>query len=160
MPLEIGAATGLSRRGVLKAAGVAGLVAGLAGCETYGAPSADQGDQDSPTTEPSGDATGDSGGDAGAPALADTGDIPVGGGKVFDSENVVVTQPSGGKYVAFSAVCTHQGCSVAKVSDGTINCPCHGSKFKIEDGSVAAGPATSALSKVAITVEGTSIRLA
>ena len=80
--------------------------------------------------------------------------------EVVRSENVVVTQPSGGKYVAFSAVCTHQGCSVATVSDGTINCPCHGSKFKIEDGSVAGGPATSALSTVAITVKGTSISLA
>jgi Rieske Fe-S protein len=92
--------------------------------------------------------------------LGSTGEIPVGGGRVFDGKNVVVTQPVSGQFVAFSAVCTHQGCSVATVLDGTINCPCHGSKFNIKDGSVAGGPAPQPLSKVQITVDGTSIKLA
>jgi Rieske Fe-S protein len=163
MPREIanGAATGPSRRGVLKVAAAAGLAVATAGCETYGAASVDRGDQpeESPATGQSGDANAGSGGDSGATPLANTGDIPVGGGKVFDSENVVVTQPVGGKFLAFSAVCTHQGCTVASVSDGTINCPCHGSAFRIQDGSVAGGPASTSLSKVQITVEGTTIRL-
>ena len=42
-----------------------------------------------------------------------------------------------GTFMAFTAVCTHQGCIVGEVKDGTINCPCHGSKFKVADGSVA-----------------------
>jgi Rieske Fe-S protein len=155
MVLEIadGAANGLPRRVALKAAGVAGLAAVLASCETYGgaAPEDDgEGDDDS---------SGKSVGAAGS-ALASTGEIPVGGGKVFDGKNVVVTQPVSGEFAAFSAVCTHQGCSVATVLDGTINCPCHGSKFSIKDGSVAGGPAPQPLSKVQITVVGTSITLA
>jgi Rieske Fe-S protein len=43
------------------------------------------------------------------------------------------------------------------VSNGTINCPCHGSKYSIKDGSVVRGPAPSPLAAIAIKVEGTSI---
>ena len=42
-------------------------------------------------------------------------------------------------------------------SDGEIPCPCHGSRFSLEDGSPVSGPATSALSPVEITVDGDSI---
>lgn len=100
-----------------------------------------------------------SGGGSGA-ALASTSDIEVGGGSIFADEQVVVTQPTEGEFKAFSSTCTHQGCQVESVSDGTINCPCHGSKFSIEDGSPDAGPATSPLKEVAITVDGDSIVLA
>lgn len=92
--------------------------------------------------------------------LASTSDIEVGGGTIFPKDKVVVTQPSQGEFKAFGSTCTHQGCQVESVSEGTINCPCHGSKFSIEDGSVAAGPAPSPLEEVAITVEGDSILLA
>jgi Rieske Fe-S protein len=71
--------------------------------------------------------------------------VPVGGGTVFPDQSVVVTQPTPGEFRAFSAICTHQGCTVNAVSGGTINCPCHGSKFNITDGSVAAGPAKAPL---------------
>jgi Rieske Fe-S protein len=57
----------------------------------------------------------------------------------------VVTQPASGQYQAFSAVCTHVGCVVNKVTSGTIDCPCHGSEFKITNGAVVAGPAPSPL---------------
>ncbi|MFB8080791.1 Rieske (2Fe-2S) protein [Streptomyces sp. NPDC056013] len=100
---------------------------------------------------------------AGAPsgrALARTADIPVGGGTVFTAEKVVVTQPTAGEFKAFSAVCTHQGCLVNKVADGTIDCPCHGSKFRITDAAVVAGPAPRPLPAEQITVSGDSITLA
>jgi Rieske Fe-S protein len=84
----------------------------------------------------------------------------VGGGTIFADEQVVVTQPSEGEFKAFNTTCTHQGCPVQSVSDGTINCTCHGSKFSIEDGSPESGPATSALEEVSINVEGDSIVLA
>ena len=45
------------------------------------------------------------------------------------------SQPSQGAFNGLSAICTHQGCTVSKVADGTIDCPCHGSKFNL-DGSV------------------------
>jgi Rieske Fe-S protein len=69
----------------------------------------------------------------------------------------VITQPRAGSFAAFTAVCTHQGCTVSTVSDGTINCPCHGSKFSITNGSVVGGPAPSPLAAVSIKVHGTSI---
>jgi Rieske Fe-S protein len=97
---------------------------------------------------------------AGGGALAATADIPVGGGTVFKDQKVVVTQPTAGDFKAFSASCTHQGCAVSGVADGVIDCPCHGSKFKIEDGSVTAGPATKPLPEVQIKVEGDQITLA
>ena len=91
------------------------------------------------------------------PSLALTSDVPVGGGKILADKKIVITQPRAGSFEAFSAVCTHQGCTVSSVSGGTINCPCHGSKFSITNGSVVTGPAASALAPVSIKVQGTSI---
>ena len=86
-------------------------------------------------------------------------DIPVGGGMVYTAAKVVVTQPTKGVYKAFSAVCTHVGCLCNQVADGTINCPCHGAKFKITDGSVVAGPATSPLAAKTVNVSNGQIYL-
>jgi Rieske Fe-S protein len=91
------------------------------------------------------------------PSLALTSDVPVGGGKILADKKIVITQPRAGSFEAFTAVCTHQGCAVSSVSGGTINCPCHGSKFGIANGSVVTGPAASALAPVSIKVQGTSI---
>ncbi|MGV4984831.1 Rieske (2Fe-2S) protein [Streptomyces sp. NRAIS4] len=91
--------------------------------------------------------------------LGKTSDIPEGGGKVFKEQKVVVTQPKKGDFKAFSAICTHLGCTVNKVANGTIDCPCHGSKFHVADGSVAHGPATKPLPAKSIKVENNSIRL-
>jgi len=106
------------------------------------------------------DSSGSTGGSSSAKSGGDTfptSEIPVGGGKIFSSDKVVVTQPKAGDFKAFTAVCTHQGCIVANVSDGTINCTCHFSKFSIEDGSVVNGPATRALAEKKVTLSGTSL---
>ncbi|MFJ3897136.1 Rieske (2Fe-2S) protein [Streptomyces sp. NPDC090083] len=97
---------------------------------------------------------------SGGQELAKTADIPVGGGKIFKDRKIVVTQPEKDEFKAFSAICTHQGCTVGTVADGTIDCPCHGSKYRIADGSVAAGPAPKPLPAERIEVKGNSIRLA
>ena len=89
--------------------------------------------------------------------LASTTDIPVGGGKILAGPKIVITQPKAGSFKAFTAVCTHLGCTVGSVSGGTINCPCHGSKFSVTNGSVVNGPASSPLAPVSIKVQGTSI---
>ncbi|WP_372728310.1 Rieske (2Fe-2S) protein [Nocardioides sp.] len=88
-----------------------------------------------------------------AGALASAEDIPVGGGEIFADAKVVVTQPSEGEFRGFSGICTHQGCVVSSISDGTINCRCHGSKFSIEDGSVQGGPASAPLPSVELSVD-------
>jgi len=86
-------------------------------------------------------------------------DVPVGGGVVLADDQVVVVQPRTGTFLGWSSTCTHQGCTVASVSDSLIHCPCHGSAFSIEDGSVRSGPATTALPKVALTVRGNQVHL-
>jgi Rieske Fe-S protein len=155
-----GTAPCATRRAVLAIAGATGVGFALAGCQAYGdAPAADPpppaaGNGGSPG---SAGASGDAGG--GAPVLARTADIPVNGGKIFEAQGVVVTQPAAGTFKAFSSVCTHQGCTVTDVKGGTINCACHGSKFKVADGSPAGGPAPRALAAKKITVDGDSIRL-
>jgi nitrite reductase/ring-hydroxylating ferredoxin subunit len=72
----------------------------------------------------------------GGHVMAKKSDIPEGGGKIFEKEQVVITQPTAGTFKAFTALCTHQACTVTSVSGGTINCPCHGSKYSVTDGSV------------------------
>jgi nitrite reductase/ring-hydroxylating ferredoxin subunit len=160
-----------TRRGVVAAAGGAGLAAALTACGS-GSSSDDassSGGSDAQTPS-AGAGSGSAGASAAAPSasaggaggtpLGATSDIPVGGGKVFAAQKVVVTQPSAGQFKGFSAVCTHQGCTVGQVADGVIKCPCHGSEFHIADGSVAAGPATSALPAKAVAVSGGEVSLA
>ncbi|MER5764818.1 Rieske (2Fe-2S) protein [Streptomyces sp. NPDC002082] len=89
---------------------------------------------------------------ADAKALIKASEVPVGGGTVLKDQKLVVTQPTAGSFRCFTAVCTHQGCLVNKVEAGTIDCPCHGSKFKDTDGAVAKGPATKPLEEKKITV--------
>jgi Rieske Fe-S protein len=85
-------------------------------------------------------------------------DIPVEGGIIEDG--IVVTQPSAGTFKAFDASCTHQGCDVTSVQDNTISCPCHGSRYSAEDGSVLQGPAPRALSALTATVDGSDVVVA
>ncbi|GAA1216987.1 hypothetical protein GCM10009665_03610 [Kitasatospora nipponensis] len=86
-------------------------------------------------------------------------DVPVGGGKVYREQRIVVTQPSAGQYHAFSARCTHAGCVVDQVKDNLIQCPCHGSRFNIADGTVAAGPAPTALPSYQVAVADGKIQV-
>ena len=158
-----------TRRGVLLGVGLAGLGGVLAGCSTAAVPY----DANEAGVPPNGPAPGgmpSSGAmtsqtapgsratpSRSAPArkkakpkltgtvLGATSDIPVGGGAIYAAAKVVVTQPASGQYKAFSAVCTHVGCIVNKVTNGTIDCPCHGSEFKITNGAVVTGPAPSPL---------------
>jgi Rieske Fe-S protein len=125
----------------------------LAACTTYGKkPEASSGTAATTQAPPA------SGGAAPEPAdvITKTGDVPVGGGVIVGE--IVVTQAAAGDFKGFSSTCTHAGCSVNEVVDGTINCPCHGSKFNL-DGSVAQGPATTPLATKAVTVQGDSIVL-
>ncbi|OBJ37886.1 Rieske (2Fe-2S) protein [Mycolicibacterium mucogenicum] len=132
-----------SRRGVLLGAGAvsAGMV--LAACGGKESPSS--GSQSSSTETK-----------AASPSVK-TADVPVGGGVVLAAAKVVVTQPKAGEFKAFTAVCTHKQCTVSKVADGTIDCPCHGSKFSVVDGSVVTGPADEPLAPKTVTVAGDTL---
>ena len=158
-----------TRRCVLLGAGVLGVTGVLTACSTaavpYDANDAGQAPGTTPTTasaagsdmtsQPSSSASAKNMGTVLGMASA----VPVGGGMVYTDAKVVVTQPTKGEYKAFSAVCTHVGCLCNQVANGTINCPCHGSKFKITDGSVVAGPAPAPLAAKTVTVSGGKILL-
>ena len=158
-----------TRRGVLLGVGLAGLGGALAGCSTTAVPY-DANEAGVPPNGPAPAGMPSSGAmtsqaapgsratpSRSAPArkkakpkltgtvLGATSEIPVGGGAIYAAAKVVVTQPASGQYKAFSAVCTHVGCIVNKVTNGTIDCPCHGSEFKITNGAVVTGPAPSPL---------------
>ncbi|MEW2530961.1 Rieske (2Fe-2S) protein [Streptomyces sp. NPDC047071] len=153
----------LTRRTVVTAAGAGSLAVVLIGCGSGDdSDDGDKGASDKGASEPAGKEgeKKDGGGAAAAAVLARTADIPVGGGKIFKDEGVVVTQPTKGRFKAFSNRCTHKQCPVTSVEGGTINCPCHGSKFDIADGAVRQSPATSPLPPAEIHVEGDAIRLA
>jgi Rieske Fe-S protein len=151
-----------SRRVVLAGAGAAGTLTALGACGSSstggntGAPPATGAGTTAPgTTAPSGSQ---------APVvtsgpLGPTSDIPVGGGKVFTAQKIVVTQPTAGAFKAFTAICTHMGCTVASVSNGIIQCPCHGSQYSITDGSVKHGPAPLPLAAKTVTVQGSELVL-
>ncbi|MEU4110515.1 Rieske (2Fe-2S) protein [Streptomyces sp. NPDC027717] len=140
-------------RRTLLATGAATLAVCCVGCGDDGGSSSA-----AASTSP-GESSSASSGSGDGRALGSVGEIPEGGGKIFTAEKVVVTQPAKGEYKAFSAICTHQGCTLNKVADGTVDCPCHGSKFRISDGSVAHGPATEPLAAKEIMVHGNSIHL-
>jgi Rieske Fe-S protein len=152
-----------TRRTLLRGAAVAGVAAisgvSLAGCGGDEATTAGGGTTTAPAApaETSAPASPPAAGGGAGAGLAKTSEIPVGGGKIFQTEKVVVTQPTAGEFKAFSAVCTHQACTVASVSGGTINCACHGSKFSIADGSVKNGPAQRPLPAKTATVNGQDI---
>jgi Rieske Fe-S protein len=91
--------------------------------------------------------------------VAPADDIPVGGGRVYPDLRVVVTQPSPGEFRGFGIVCTHDSCELNAVKNGTINCPCHGSRYAITDGSVVRGPARTGLRTEKVAVQGDQIVL-
>jgi Rieske Fe-S protein len=145
----------ISRQKVLLGAGLGLLTAVVAACSTYGKKDEAASESSATTTAAAPSASGGPAAPAGN-VIAKTADVPVGSGVIVDK--VVVTQPSAGVFKGFSSTCTHKGCTVDKVADGTIDCPCHGSKFNL-DGTVAHGPAQEPLPAETITVEGDSIIL-
>ncbi|BCY06720.1 Rieske (2Fe-2S) protein [Actinoplanes sp. L3-i22] len=159
-----------TRRCVLLGAGGLGAAAVLTACGTaasttsnpngsdYAADPAPAGSKGAAAGGTTGGGTtgGKTGGGAAAGAsLALVADVPAGGGII--AGDLVITQPKQGTFKAFTKVCTHQGCEVNEVKDGTINCPCHGAKFSIEDGSVKGGPAPKPLAETKVKVDGDKI---
>lgn len=88
-------------------------------------------------------------------------DVPVGGAvaATVGDQDVLVTRPAEDEVHAFSAVCTHAGCTVAP-GDGELVCPCHQSRYALTDAAVLGGPAPEPLAPVTVTVSGQDVVLA
>ena len=150
------------RRTVIRGAGAVGLVAAgatvLAACGSDSTSGALAGSSSSGSSSSSAATTtsGGSGGSGDSEGVAKS-DVPVGGGTIVAATKTVITQPAAGEFKAFSSICTHMGCPVASVTDGTINCNCHGSRYDIATGAVKRGPATKPLPAKTVTVKGDQI---
>jgi Rieske Fe-S protein len=152
-PSALATSPRLLRRAVLKGTVIAGAGAPfLAACGA-----SDDGSAAGDLRAPAGDGGSSSTGGGSAAVLTTIGEVPTGGGVVLDDAGIVITQPQAGDFKGFTNICTHMGCPVGNVSGGTINCPCHGSQYSIEDGSVVTGPATSPLAEKPIVVHGKDI---
>ena len=93
---------------------------------------------------------------AAAGAHIDAAQVPVGSAVVVPgAKPYVVAQPTEGKFVAFSASCTHRGTTVAAEPGSTkLVCPAHGSQFNGATGEVLKGPAKQPLPSVPVTSAG------
>lgn len=140
--------------------GLAGLATGLIGQKIKGPVSPIA--QTLPTTSPTGVAS----------SVAPTGtkiaiisDVAVGTAFQFvdpaTGSPAYLMQPASGTFIAYSAVCTHEGCIVNdNVASGSFNCPCHGAQFDAVTGAKLRGPGNGGLAKLNVAVSGTDIFLA
>ncbi|MFD9889022.1 Rieske (2Fe-2S) protein [Amycolatopsis sp. NPDC059027] len=139
-----------SRRSVLTAgAAVAGAAVGavaLSSCGTSGNAATAGTKNAQPAPAP------------GQPLVA-LADVPVGEAKAAkgpDGSDIVVARTAENTAAAFSAICTHQGCTVAP-QGAELKCPCHGSVFDALTGAVKNGPAKQPLPPVKVRVDNGQI---
>lgn len=90
--------------------------------------------------------------------LTKLSDFPVGSVSNFalaSGEPAILFRTKTGVF-AYSAICTHQGCTVAySDSSKTLVCPCHGGQFDpFAAATVVAGPAQTALSTIKVAIDG------
>lgn len=133
----------LTRRSVLGATTAAGSLAALAAC----APSSSSAPAVPAAAAPA---------SGGTPVrVGKLSDLPVGGtasGKA-GGKDVVLFRPDRTTVLAYSARCPHAGCIVSAASK-EFDCPCHGSSFRVADGSVITGPARDPLARLAAAIDG------
>ena len=106
------------------------------------------------TPAASADGSGEAAAGTGGSAIAQESDVAPGGAVKFKDggKDAVLVHLDGGEFVAYSAVCTHAGCTVA-YKDGQLACPCHGSLFDAANGAeVISGPAQTPLPEIPIEV--------
>jgi Rieske Fe-S protein len=132
--IAVTAAAGVAGYSVARSSGLAHPKSGTAGANGYG-----------PST-------------GGGTLLAPVSQIPpAGGGLVLSQQLVVLVREPSGAIQGFSATCTHQGCTIASVSNGVIMCPCHGSQFSASTGAVVGGPAPQPLPAVPVVVRNGNV---
>jgi cytochrome b6-f complex iron-sulfur subunit len=93
--------------------------------------------------------------------IAEMSEVPPGSAMEFrddfSGERAVLVHLEGGRFVAYSVVCTHQGCPVA-YRDRELVCPCHGSIFDpARGGEAVRGPAQEPLQEIKVDAEGSKV---
>ncbi len=92
-------------------------------------------------------------------AIAQAGEIPVGGVKLFTYpsavDHCILVRTAENIYVAYSQKCTHLSCAVYySRASGHLNCPCHEGVFSVRDGAPLAGPPRRPLPRVILRQRG------
>jgi|SRR5699024_9943575 len=91
--------------------------------------------------------------------LLQLSELEVGSAKVVTTQDdapVAVVRSGKEEVHAFSGVCTHQGCTI-EAEKKQFECPCHGSQFAFQDGSVQHGPAEQPLPEVEVGIENGAV---
>ncbi|WP_236791272.1 ubiquinol-cytochrome c reductase iron-sulfur subunit [Amycolatopsis sp. GM8] len=132
--------------GVAVAGAAAGAVA-LAACGTGSGSSSNSGTGD--TVAPAGPA---------GTAVGTLSEVEVGKCKsvTVSGQPAILARPTDSTAACFSAICTHQGCTVAPAGN-ELHCPCHGSVFNALTGAVKKGPAEQPLPSIPVKVDGTNV---
>lgn len=85
--------------------------------------------------------------------------VPIGGvaAVTIDRRPAFVARPTADTVRAFSAVCTHRGCTVV-AAGSLLMCPCHGSHYELLTGAVTRGPAQKDLPAIPVHLDGDEVR--
>ena len=132
----------LERRGIMRIAIIGGLSAALAGAGKLFTPKAMQ----------------DSANAATSTKIVKLASLKVGATKNFvlaDGAPAILFRTKTGVF-AYSAICTHQGCTVAyDPAKKVMKCPCHGAEFDpLKSAKPVVGPAINPLGKVKVAISG------
>ena len=141
------------------ALGVGAAAASLAACGGSGSSGGGSGGNQggSGESEKAGSsASGEKGKAQGGAAIAKESEVAPGSAVKFKDggQDAVLVHLESGDFVAYSAVCTHQACTVG-YKNGQLACPCHGSVFDPANGAeVLTGPAQTPLPEIPVEVKG------
>jgi cytochrome b6-f complex iron-sulfur subunit len=144
--------------GAAAAVGVAGVTT-LAACGGSSGTGTTTSTTTSASAAPTSASPSASSGTGAADPLAKVSDVPVGGAisaQSAEGKPIILSQPTAGDVVGFSAICTHMACTV-KPAGAQLKCPCHGSVYQASDGSVVNGPAPNPLAPFNVKVSGQDI---
>lgn len=143
----------LTSGAVIAGAGIAAVTLAACGDNSGSAGSA------ASSAAPAGSAPAASPGSASSGAqIAKTTDVPVGSVFAFQDPQggpAFLLQPAAGTFLAYSGVCTHNGCTVGyDEAAAEFACPCHGARFEVATGEPVQGPAQQPLAKIAVVESG------
>lgn len=159
--IRVGAALGVSAASASVLTACGGEEAGGSGSGNTGGNTAASGGASTveETMETTQMESGASDNNASSGAIASESEVASGSAKKFKDagKDAVLVRLDSGDFVAYSAVCTHQQCTVAYKS-GQLTCPCHGSIFDAANGgAVVNGPADQPLPEIPVKVEGGNV---